>query len=267
MNTKCTNCGSDSFRKSRVRPHENKLKKFFLRPIRCRVCGGRQWILNSKFFYTVAAVLLMIIAPFSIDRLLENTEINTASSANDFAELPHYLANHKQSGSIQPDHSKQQAENKNAAVSDHNPPPNQYIHQLNPDPLTGSSENRQMLIQLYHDRALNGHADAQYQLGLLYLTGRHTLQDFEEAAKWLKLSAEQDYALAQYELGILYLDGLAFSVDLEKSYKWLNLAAAAGIDKAILARENVTRKLSNEQLLRAQKEAREWLHNRENEIN
>ncbi len=267
MNTKCTNCGGDTFRKSRVRPHENKFKKFFLKPIRCRVCGVRQWMLNSKHFYIIGTALLMIIAPFLIFLLLENAEINTPSSANDSAEIPQLLANHKQPNSMQSDYSEQQDEDKNTTASYQNPPLNKNIHPLTLDSSAAANENRQTLIQLYYDRALKGHADAQYQLGLLYLTGRNTLQDYEEAAKWFKLSAEQDYALAQYELGILYLDGLGFSVDLEKSYKWLNLAAAAGIDRAIIARENVTRKLSNEQLLRAQKKAREWLQNRNNEYN
>ena len=117
-------------------------------------------------------------------------------------------------------------------------------------------------VQLYQENAENGEADAQYKLGLLYLTGNGAVQDFAEAAKWLKRAAEQGHALAQYELGLIYRTGYGLAIDHVQSYVWLNLAAAAGIQQAVAARDEVMRSLSNKQLAQAQKTSREWLASR-----
>jgi uncharacterized protein len=123
-------------------------------------------------------------------------------------------------------------------------------------------DDRHFTVQLYQESAENGEADAQYKLGLLYLTGNGALQDFAEAAKWLRRAAEQGYALAQYELGLIYRTGYGLAIDHVQSYVWLNLAAAAGIQEAASARDEVMRSLSNKQLAQAQKTAREWLASR-----
>ena len=123
-------------------------------------------------------------------------------------------------------------------------------------------DDHHFTVQLYQESAENGEADAQYKLGLLYLTGNGALQDFAEAAKWLKRAAEQGYALAQYELGLIYRTGYGLTIDHVQSYVWLNLAAAAGISEAVSARDEVMRSLSNKQLAQAQKMAREWLASR-----
>ena len=78
----------------------------------------------------------------------------------------------------------------------------------------------------------------------LYLDRQWRLQDFDEAAKWLKLAAEQGYALAQYQLGLIYRTGHGVAIDQVQSYVWLNLAAAAGIQQAVAAREEVMRSLN-----------------------
>lgn len=123
-------------------------------------------------------------------------------------------------------------------------------------------DDHHFTVQLYQESAENGEADAQYKLGLLYLTGNGALQDFAEAAKWLRRAAEQGYALAQYELGLIYRTGYGLAIDHVQSYVWLNLAAAAGIPEAVSARDEVMRSLSNKQLAQAQKMAREWLASR-----
>jgi hypothetical protein len=123
-------------------------------------------------------------------------------------------------------------------------------------------DDHHFTVQLYQESAENGEADAQYKLGLLYLTGNGALQDFAEAAKWLRRAAEQGYGLAQYELGLIYRTGYGLAIDHVQSYVWLNLAAAAGIPEAVSARDEVMRSLSNKQLAQAQKTAREWLASR-----
>ncbi|MGH8762292.1 MAG: tetratricopeptide repeat protein [Nitrosospira sp.] len=123
-------------------------------------------------------------------------------------------------------------------------------------------DDHHFAVRLYQENAEKGNSDAQYKLGLLYLTGNGALQDFTEAAKWLKLAAEQGHASAQYELGLIYRTGYGLATDQVQSYMWLNLAAAAGIQQAVMARDEVMRSLSSKQLAQAQKNSREWLASR-----
>ena len=55
--------------------------------------------------------------------------------------------------------------------------------------------------------AEQGHATAQFNLGLLYANGQGVPQDFAEAVKWTRLAAEQGQVSAQYNLGLMYANG------------------------------------------------------------
>ena len=46
-----------------------------------------------------------------------------------------------------------------------------------------------------------GHAGAQYFLGLMYASGRGVPEDDAEAARWYRLAADQGHAGAQHNLG------------------------------------------------------------------
>jgi TPR repeat protein len=60
-------------------------------------------------------------------------------------------------------------------------------------------------------------------------------------------------------LGLIYRTGHGVAIDQVQSYVWLNLAAAAGIQQAVTAREEVMRSLNGKQLAQAQKASRDWL--------
>ena len=55
--------------------------------------------------------------------------------------------------------------------------------------------------------AEQGHAKAQYNLGLMYDNGEGVPENDSEAVKWYRLAAEQGIATAQYNLGIMYDNG------------------------------------------------------------
>src|SRR4051812_6086128 len=50
--------------------------------------------------------------------------------------------------------------------------------------------------------AAQGKAEAQYNLGMLYLKGLGTPKDPEEAFRWLRLAADQGQAEAQFQVGL-----------------------------------------------------------------
>ena len=55
--------------------------------------------------------------------------------------------------------------------------------------------------------AARGDAVAQYKLGAMYDTGQGVPQDYAEALKWYRLSADQGDAMAQFNLGLMYENG------------------------------------------------------------
>ena len=78
----------------------------------------------------------------------------------------------------------------------------------------------------YHLRnaADNGHVKAAYQYGVMCLRPSGGLRkDFQEAERYLKISADAGYDDAQYVLGYMYRTGLA-KKDLEEARKYLEKA-------------------------------------------
>ncbi|MDR5727273.1 MAG: tetratricopeptide repeat protein [Terriglobia bacterium] len=57
-------------------------------------------------------------------------------------------------------------------------------------------------------------------------------QDYSEAMKWWRKSAEMDSAEGQFNLGLMYLDGEGVPADGKEGVKWLRLAADKGFAPA-----------------------------------
>jgi hypothetical protein len=60
-----------------------------------------------------------------------------------------------------------------------------------------------------------------------------------------------------YKLGLIYSTGEA--VDLVQAHMWFNLAAVRGSDAAKEFRRELSSMMSRDEVLQAQKQAREWL--------
>lgn len=75
-------------------------------------------------------------------------------------------------------------------------------------------------------RAENGDAEAQYIIGAEYYFNH----EYEKAAEWLLLSAEQDYASAQVMLCYQYVRGDGVKMDYDKALFWALRAAEQGND-------------------------------------
>jgi len=52
--------------------------------------------------------------------------------------------------------------------------------------------------------AEQGHADAQYNLGLMYVKGEGVPQDYKTAMKLFRLAAEQEYDRSQFNFGVMF---------------------------------------------------------------
>ena len=106
--------------------------------------------------------------------------------------------------------------------------------------------------------AKQGHALAQFQLGVLYSQGLGVPQNYGEAAKWVRLSAEQGETEAQFNLGRMYFEGLGVAQDWVLALMWTQLAATQGHEAAIQIQEVLKERLRDDQIAEAQRLAREW---------
>jgi hypothetical protein len=83
-------------------------------------------------------------------------------------------------------------------------------------------------LRLIRPLANDGDATAQYNLALMYMTGRGVQQDYTTAAIWFRKAAEQGYAFAQSNLGTLYRDGRGVPENDAEAVVWFRKAADRG---------------------------------------
>ena len=83
-------------------------------------------------------------------------------------------------------------------------------------------------------------------------------QDYKTAYKlWLPL-AEQGNASAQYNLGVMYDNGQGVPQDYVLAHMWWNLSGSNGFKDAVTNRNIVEKKMSKQQIEKAQELARNW---------
>ena len=70
-----------------------------------------------------------------------------------------------------------------------------------------------------------GDADAQYQLGKMFLYGQHTQISASKAYTWISKAADQGLAAAQFDLGSLYDSGEGTKKDFKQAAAWYHKAA------------------------------------------
>ena len=85
----------------------------------------------------------------------------------------------------------------------------------------------------FREKAAAGDADAMFQLGLVYDTGKGVVQDCCKAREWYEKAAAAGNARAMTSLGGLYDKGHGVPKDDAKARYWYEKAAAAGNDGAM----------------------------------
>ncbi len=87
-------------------------------------------------------------------------------------------------------------------------------------------------LTVLRQKAEQGDAVAQFDLGKAYGLGEGVLRNHEEAFKWICLAAEQGYARAQSSLGAAYNSGIGVPQNYKESVRWYRLAAEQGDARA-----------------------------------
>jgi len=116
----------------------------------------------------------------------------------------------------------------------------------------GVSQDYKQAVYWYKKAAEQGNATAQSNLGYMYGEGEGVTQDYKQAVYWFKKAAEQGDATAQYNLGYMYGEGHGVSQSDILAYVWNSLAAAQGLNSAKINRNIDAKKLSSQQLIQAQ---------------
>jgi len=84
----------------------------------------------------------------------------------------------------------------------------------------------------YQKAANKGVSQAQYELGLVYMSGEGVSKNYNEGVSWLKKAAEQGHAQAQYNLSLAYYKGNGVAKSSTQSINWLTKSAEKGYEKA-----------------------------------
>lgn len=87
-------------------------------------------------------------------------------------------------------------------------------------------------VSWYQRAAIQGHAIAQNDLATCYAMGHGMTQDLAKAAKWYGKAAELGDAMAEYNLAMCYLYGYGVIKDKEKAATWFQKAAEHGYVRA-----------------------------------
>jgi TPR repeat protein len=74
-----------------------------------------------------------------------------------------------------------------------------------------------------------GHAEAQYQLGVLYFKGQGVIKDEKEAAQWYQKATAHDHPLATYYYGSCLLHGKGVAKNQDEGLKLYFKAADKGV--------------------------------------
>lgn len=77
-------------------------------------------------------------------------------------------------------------------------------------------------------RAEQGDAKAQFKLGYLYFYGQGVPQSYTESVRWCRKAAEQGDALAESRMGALYFYGNGVPQDYNEAVQWYRKAAEQG---------------------------------------
>ena len=120
----------------------------------------------------------------------------------------------------------------------------------------GVAQDYKEALKWYRLLADQGNALGQFSLGNMYFKGQGVLQDYKEVVRLYRLAAEQGYTPAHVGLGWMYYYGYGVLQDYARAHMWWNMASAAGDANATESRDLVAKKMTPQQIEKAQEMAR-----------
>ena len=96
--------------------------------------------------------------------------------------------------------------------------------------------------------AENGSEILQFELGQMFQYGNVKYRDYQQAAKWYKLSAKQGYRKSQHLLAAMYAQGRGVARDYIKAYAWCKVSAKQNSRRAALKIKKIEARMSTIQI-------------------
>jgi len=121
-------------------------------------------------------------------------------------------------------------------------------------------------VRWYRKSANQGDAEGQSKLGDMYLFGDGVPQDHAEALKWFRKAANQGDGTAQWRLGGMYYSGRGVPQNYVRAYMWYNLAGPnfkRPDNVATMSREDVAAKMTRAQIAEGQRMSEHCLRSKD----
>jgi len=116
----------------------------------------------------------------------------------------------------------------------------------------GVPQNSKTAAKWWILAAQQGHVKALYNLGQTYFLGISAPKNYKIALYWFTLAAQQGHATAQNILGGMYYEGRGVDKNLVYAYMWFDIAASQGNKKAVQGRDRAAKRMSPAQIEKAQ---------------
>jgi TPR repeat protein len=116
----------------------------------------------------------------------------------------------------------------------------------------GVQVSNKAAIKWYTKSAAQGYTAAQHNLGAIYTHGEGVRKNHKTAFYWYRLAAGQGDARAQYNLGRNYYFGHGVLTDYVRAYMWSNLSAYNGYNSKIDNRVIISKKMTSADISKAQ---------------
>jgi TPR repeat protein len=102
-----------------------------------------------------------------------------------------------------------------------------------------------------------GNADAQFNIGTMFQSGKGVAKNHRTAFKWYLISAEAGNPDAQFNLGWMYATGEGVRMDKVIAYMWIDIVAEKGDKEAARSRDSFGKGMTAEEIREAKELARE----------
>ena len=92
----------------------------------------------------------------------------------------------------------------------------------------GVTKDYEKAVYWFRKSAASGNAQAQWELGCAYATGRGVPKDFKQSVQWYRKSAEQGHVPGLWKMGVCYYVGYGVPQDYKQAICWYRKAAEQG---------------------------------------
>ncbi|MBF0266015.1 MAG: sel1 repeat family protein [Gammaproteobacteria bacterium] len=86
-----------------------------------------------------------------------------------------------------------------------------------------------LALKLLSPLAELGVAEAQHRLAVMYQNGLGVAVNLQQAANWMKKSADNGYDLALHGMGFMYLEGEGVEKNINEAINWLEKGVEKGL--------------------------------------